>query len=389
MTSTRLLRHSGISLLLLFCTGPYMAGDNAAGVQTGPVETEPVQTGPSQPQPVADVPPVEPTIEALSSQLMKIEREVTELRDQLKAVKEELRLATVAEGESPPDQPARTRIAELERSLKLIQWLAVGAALLGLGGILVAMLRRRHSAPEVEGADEPPRNILHPRPVGDSSEGTPKTVSTEPPSPGSAPGPIASPEPKPQDVPRKPEPTTPPAPITGDPIVVALTELQRAVPALAEQISEPRQRARFIMQLDEPLLARLDRYHKRKAEGEAALREHWVEQDLVTALNILAQALSQAIEDRRSGQHGSQELAKQLQHWLYDRLAPACEQQGWFRVEQILPYTTRFDPSVHYSVGSRDVEAGAADLIVAMRTIGRRDPQGRKVTHQAEVVVGR
>ncbi|HSK79786.1 MAG TPA: hypothetical protein VLQ45_25250 [Thermoanaerobaculia bacterium] len=167
-----------------------------------------------------------------------------------------------------------------------------------------------------------------------------------------------------------------------------LSQLHRALPALARSISDPRQQDRFFAELDLPLKARIGRFKDATRRGDAYLKEHWIEQDLVTTLNTLSQMLSSVIEERFRGRRGNRQLEEELSRWLYERLAPVCREEGWFVVESILPFTTRFDPKIHHSVGSVALD-GADNLIVTIKAIGRRDVGRGFVTHKAEVIVGR
>lgn len=167
-----------------------------------------------------------------------------------------------------------------------------------------------------------------------------------------------------------------------------LSQLHQALPSLARKLSDPRQQERFLAELDLPLKARVERFKEATRRGDAYLKEHWIEQDLVTTLNTLAQMLSAVIEERYRGRRGNRPLEQELSSWLYEKLAPVCSTEGWFTVESVLPFMTRFDPKIHHSVGSVAVE-GADNLIVAIKGIGRRDARQGFVIHKAEVLVGR
>lgn len=167
-----------------------------------------------------------------------------------------------------------------------------------------------------------------------------------------------------------------------------LRQLHAALPDLARRVPDPRQQERFLADLQAPLEARIKRFKEGARLGDNYLKEHWIEQDLIATLNVLAQWLSSAIEERKRGRRGNRLLEEELSHWLYERFAPICRDEGWFAVESILPFTTRFDPKIHYSVGSVALE-GAANLVVTIKAIGRRDLRQNFVTHKAEVIVGR
>jgi hypothetical protein len=167
-----------------------------------------------------------------------------------------------------------------------------------------------------------------------------------------------------------------------------LRQFHRALPDLARKIPDPRRMERFLADFQAPLEGRIERFKEASRLGDDYLKEHWIEQDLVTTLNILAQWLSSVIEERKRGRRGNQILEEELLRWLYERLAQACRDEGWFTVEPILPFTTRFDPKIHYSVGSVALE-GAANLVVTIKAVGRRDLRQNYVTQKAEVIVGR
>ncbi len=167
-----------------------------------------------------------------------------------------------------------------------------------------------------------------------------------------------------------------------------LSRLHREVPGLARQFTDARLRDAFLAHLDKPLPARIERF-RQTARDPRSLAEQWVEQDLVTTLNSLAQFLSKAIEERRHGRLGNRRLEEALQDWLYERLAPLCEQAGWFQVEPILPYQTLFNPQRHQGIGQVSLDGVNNPVVVAIETIGRRDPRSSYVTSKAEVVVGR
>ncbi|NJL27210.1 MAG: hypothetical protein HC897_04630 [Thermoanaerobaculia bacterium] len=161
------------------------------------------------------------------------------------------------------------------------------------------------------------------------------------------------------------------------------------MPQLADGFLDQRLRERFLEQLDAPLAARIERFKAATAQGDAHLKNHWLEPDLVSTLNSLAQFLSSAIAERRQGRGGIGRLDEALQKWLYERLAPLCKQEGWLALEPILPYTTVFNPEIHNAVGSVPIPGATRPLIVEIKSIGRRHPQTNIVTRKADVIVGR
>ncbi|HSS50431.1 MAG TPA: hypothetical protein VLX28_15950 [Thermoanaerobaculia bacterium] len=237
--------------------------------------------------------------------------------------------------------------------------------------------------PEIEA---PPAKVVEDKqrslPGGQAKVNPPASATLPPPAP------VAPPVLKLE----KPKPARPvPDEFAGLPhgaIGKALSLLRSSLPDLAQKIPDPRQQERFLADLDRPLKARIDRFKEAARRGDDYLREHWIEQDLVTTLNTLAQWLSSIIEERHRGRRGNRALEEELLRWLYEQLAPICRDEGWFFIEQILPFTTKFDPNIHYSVGSVPLP-GAGNLVVEIKAIGRRDPRQQFVTHKAEVIVGR
>lgn len=160
-----------------------------------------------------------------------------------------------------------------------------------------------------------------------------------------------------------------------------------AVPTLEAKLNGIRPAERFLRELGEPLRARIARFKDAALRGDGYLERHWVEQDLVTTLNTLSELLSVVIEEKHRGGRVGRAVEEELQRWLYQKLAPVCQDEGLFIVEEILPFTTRFDPKNHEVVETRAYQ-GADDLILGIKSIGRRDPRNRMLTHKAEVVIG-
>src|SRR5262249_9155711 len=150
-----------------------------------------------------------------------------------------------------------------------------------------------------------------------------------------------------------------------------LSELHAAMPEIASRLAGHHGPERFLRDLDQPLEARVERFRTLSLRGEG-LEKSWLEQDLVTTLNTLAQLLSYVIEARHRGQGGNREVEEELQLWLYERLSPLCAEEGWFALEEILPYKTKFDPRIHRAVETRALD-GADDLVIGIKSIGRRD----------------
>lgn len=353
-------------------SGSPRSGDTSTTAASPPTQvTAPPAAGPLTP---------ELRIKELEDWRKKLDEDTAFLHGEVAAARSQL--GAREEGQAT----LQKRLAGLERQLGLLWWLASAALLVGLGVTTLVLLRRRDTSEAKDSVEKPPRQVTFPKAPSGSSASDPDTESAAADSANTTPKrPAEAGPPRPFTRPHEqPEALTDTAPI-----VRTLIDLQLAVPSLAELMPDSRRRESFRMLFEEPLGVRIRRFQERAVAGTAAQREGWIEHDLVPTLNLLAQALSQALDDRRAGLQGSLELARQLQHWLYDRLGPACAEHGWFQLEPVLPYTTRFDPSLHHSLGSREVEGGASNLIVALRAIGRRDLQGRHSTHKAEVYVGR
>jgi hypothetical protein len=215
------------------------------------------------------------------------------------------------------------------------------------------------------------------RPVVGTAAGGPAFPSSPPRQEGPAP-------PKPGTAKEAPPPVPPG---TRHPEVASLlAKLRRDAGRLAERFADPDLRERFQGEFDAPLGARLDRLRTVSEQGEDQLRERWLGPDLVTTLDALARFYSEAVEEERRG-HGTG-LARDLRSWLYDSFGPACRSEGWFAIDPIDPYTTEFDPRAHHAVAGRDVD-GAEGRIIAIKSIGRRDPRTGVVMYKAEVIVGR
>jgi hypothetical protein len=251
---------------------------------------------------------------------------------------------------------------------------------------------------------EPPRPALHPpRPEPPAPSPAPRE-----PSPSEKPRP-ASPRPDPSPAPAaEPEPVVDPAPAAApapepDPAWQAWLEQLRALPHgavaallgevlqhskhLARGFAHEAQRAAFAQELGEGFQRRLSRFQQ-CARDEATFEERWVEPDLITALDLMARFQSQAAADARDGHAPAAQLAAWLAGALYDQLGPACRAEGWFALERILPFETRFDPGLHKGVDGRQV-AGARGLVVEVERVGRLHPVEGYPLDKAHVVVGR
>jgi hypothetical protein len=299
-------------------------------------------------------------------------------------------------GSLADDRRIPNSVPEILVHLGLLQDLMLLAIALSLISLLISALsllprlRRRDSGMSVQsdgGAVVIEAETLPTTPAVDKEKGPGQSSRVDLPPP--LPATPEPPPPRPVEKIEKPQPA--PDEFTNLPhgaMGRALSQLHRALPDLARKIPDPRQQERFLAELDLPLKARIDRFKEAVRRGDAYLKEHWIEQDLVTTLNTLTQLLSSLIEERHRGRRGNRALEEELQCWLYERLAPLCQDEGWFTVEPILPFMTKFDPKIHYSVGSVPLD-GAENVVVAIKAIGRRDPRQSFVTHKAEVIVGR
>jgi hypothetical protein len=169
-------------------------------------------------------------------------------------------------------------------------------------------------------------------------------------------------------------------------IALLLARLRREAPRLAERFADGELRKRFRGELDAPVHARLNRLIALSEKGDELLRERWLGPDLVTTLDALACFYSEAVAEEKNGHDTG--LARDLRGWLYDSFGPVCRNEGWFAIDPVDPYKTRFDPQVHHAVAGRDVD-GAEGQVIAVKAIGRRDATTGAVKHRAEVIVGR
>ena len=169
-------------------------------------------------------------------------------------------------------------------------------------------------------------------------------------------------------------------------VALLLARLCREAPRLAERFASSELRERFRKELDAPVHARLDRLIALSGQDDGLLQERWLGPDLVTTLDALARFYSAAVAEERNGHDTG--LARDLHRWLYDAFGDACRDEGWFAIDPIEPYKTKFNPQIHCAVAGRDVD-GAEGQIIAIKSIGRRDARTGAVKHQAEVIVGR
>lgn len=171
-------------------------------------------------------------------------------------------------------------------------------------------------------------------------------------------------------------------------VAMLLHRLRHEGPKLAEMLASPRLRERFHQELLDPLPSRVLRFMDACEQGEAAVRDRWVEPDLLATLDTLGRCLSEAIQEGRNGHPESKKLAEELRAWLYRRFDKACRDEGWFGISAVLPYQTRFDPAVHHAVGGREVRE-AAGFVIFVQSIGLIQPREETLQRKAEVIVGR
>jgi hypothetical protein len=120
--------------------------------------------------------------------------------------------------------------------------------------------------------------------------------------------------------------------------------------------------------------------------GEQDPRERWMDQELVPLLDRMGAVLSLAARAGRADP-GAAALAAALDEALHRDVDAAATAEGWFGVERVVPFATRFDPARHYAIGGR-AEPGFAGTVVEIRKVGRVDARGRHVLALPDVVVG-
>lgn len=162
-----------------------------------------------------------------------------------------------------------------------------------------------------------------------------------------------------------------------------LLRLHQQASELAALCADDEARRRLHHDFGAPMLTRLQRLVEAiEADRLAA----WADSDLPELLNQLARHLSVAAQQAHEG-HGD-DLAQRLQGWLYDDFGQLCQNQGWYRLDPVVPFETRFDPDRHHALGGRDID-GAAGLVVALKVVGRRYARPDREPQRAQVIVGR
>ncbi|MDP2341429.1 MAG: hypothetical protein Q8O67_10745 [Deltaproteobacteria bacterium] len=171
----------------------------------------------------------------------------------------------------------------------------------------------------------------------------------------------------------------------GD-VVAALGRVHRDSEELSAGLLDPAVRAAFVNEMDGVLRERLVRFTERSRDEPALFFSRWIEPDLIPTLDALARFSSAAAVDR--AQPASAALQKKLDDVLYVELDAACRAQGWFGLERVTAFETRFDPALHRAAGGRDLPA-AAGVVVEVREVGRLSIDGRERVSKASVFVGR
>ena len=171
----------------------------------------------------------------------------------------------------------------------------------------------------------------------------------------------------------------------GD-VVAALGRVHRDCEELATGLLDPDVRADFAREMDDVLRERLVRFTERYRDEPAAFFARWIEPDLLPTLDALARFSSAAAADR--SQPAAAALHERIDELLYVELDAACRAQGWFGLERVSAFVTRFDPAQHRAVGGRDLPA-AAGVVVDVREVGRVSVDGRERLSKACVIVGR
>ena len=119
--------------------------------------------------------------------------------------------------------------------------------------------------------------------------------------------------------------------------------------------------------------------------GSDSLRK-WAIRDLVRLLDGLALLQSELAIEAQAGTPGCSELAADVARVVHDVLGDASQREGWFVLERVEPFVTRFDPNLHRSVGSQSFP-GHIGKIAMVRRLGWRTLASRPRQTLAEVVV--
>ncbi len=167
-------------------------------------------------------------------------------------------------------------------------------------------------------------------------------------------------------------------------LAVSLGELLKDSERLAQGLQDAALREALKEQLGQGLRARLQRFQKAAAD-EASFQERWVEPELDSALDVLAQLESRARAEHRAGHAPAGIVADELARRTR-QLDRALLDEGWPGVQPVRPFETRFEPRAHKAVGQRP-RPGCEGLVVEVVRAGRVDQDGRPV-RKAQVVVG-
>jgi hypothetical protein len=151
-------------------------------------------------------------------------------------------------------------------------------------------------------------------------------------------------------------------------------------------------RAEMTEWLKDGLTPRIERYESLAAAGGAqdadTLHAEWIEPDLITALDKLAELHSMACTDAFVGHEQALAVAQRVESILYDELSGATDGHGWFQLQRIIPYQTEFDPAAHKAAGPAIRVKGAKDKIVKVAGVGLVPSDGGEPT-PAQVYMGR
>jgi hypothetical protein len=171
----------------------------------------------------------------------------------------------------------------------------------------------------------------------------------------------------------------------GD-VVAALGRVHRDSEELSAGLLDPAVRAAFVSEMDGVLRERIVRFTERAGDEPALLFSRWIEPDLLPTLDALARFSSAAAADRTHP--AALALQQKLDDVLYLELDAACRKAGWFGLERVTAFVTRFDPAVHRAAGGKDLPA-AAGVVVEVTSPGRLAVMSRERLSKAVVVVGR
>lgn len=167
-------------------------------------------------------------------------------------------------------------------------------------------------------------------------------------------------------------------------VAATLGELLKDSERLASGLASPEHQQQLREQLGQGLRARLERFQLAAAD-ESSFLQRWVEPELDSALDVLAQLESMARLEHRQGHAAAGIVADELARRT-GLLDLALKDEGWPGVQPVRPFETAFAPARHKAVAQRK-SPGSAGLIIEVRLAGRVDEDGRPL-RKAQVVVG-